>query len=105
MKPELIIQGAVLSEKSAGLTAQNIYGLKVSLRATKEEIRLALKEVFDVDALQIRTLVTRGDETRRVRSKGSSSFVNVKKPNVKKAYVKLKAGQSLPVPTLGHASE
>ena len=101
MKPELVIKGAVLSEKAAGLAGQNIYGLKVDLRATKTAIRAALKEVFDVDAVEIRTLVRRGDENRRVRGKGSSAFVDVKKPNVKKAYVKLKSGQTLPVPTLG----
>lgn len=104
MKPELVIRGALLSEKAAGFVDKQIYGLKVDLKATKSDIRQALKEVFDVDVVAIRTLVLRGDESRRVRSKGSASFVDVKKPNIKKAYIKLKAGQTLPVPTLGTAS-
>lgn len=100
MKPELVIKGPVLSEKSVLCAEKNTYGLKVSLKATKPEIKAALKEVFDVDAVKIRTLITRGDAARRMRSKGSSSSALVKKANVKKAYVQLKAGQTLPTPTM-----
>ncbi len=100
MKPELVIKGPVLSEKAVLLVEKDVYGLKVDLKATKTEIKAALKEVFDVDVVKVRTLITRGDSSRRARSKGSSSVVRVKKPNVKKAYVQLKKGQSLPVPTM-----
>jgi large subunit ribosomal protein L23 len=101
MKPESVIKGAIFSEKAAGMTASNVFGIKVDLKASKDDIRAALKDVFGVDAVQVRTLIRRGDENRRVRSKGSTSFVDVKKPNLKKAYVTLREGQTLPVPVLG----
>lgn len=105
MKPELVIKGAVLSEKAAGLSEKGVFGLKVDLKASKADIKAALKEVFDVDVVKIRTLVTRGDAGRRMRAKGTSSAVWVKKANTKKAYVKLKKGQVLPVPTVGMPAE
>jgi large subunit ribosomal protein L23 len=101
MKPELVIKGSVLSEKAAGLAEKGVFGLKVDIKASKTDIKDALKEVFDVDVVKIRTLVTRGDAGRRVRSKGASAAVWVKKANTKKAYVELKPGQLLPVPTIG----
>jgi large subunit ribosomal protein L23 len=100
MKPENVIKGPVLSEKSVGLTEKAVYGLKVDVKATKAQIRTVLKDVFDVDAVRIRTLIVRGDVTKRSRGKGSSASVTIKVPNLKKAYVQLKEGQSLPVPTV-----
>lgn len=105
MKPELVIKGSVLSEKAAGLAEKGVFGLKVDIKASKGDIKAALKEVFDVDVVKVRTLITRGDAGRRMRSKGTSAAVWVKKPNTKKAYVELKKGQTLPVPTVGMPTE
>lgn len=105
MNPEVVIQGPILSEKSAQLLEHGVYGIKVHPRASKSQISQALKDVFGVDVVQIRTLIVRGDLSRRARSKGSTSSVTVKAPNVKKAYIWLRDGQSLPVPMAGKVSE
>ena len=99
IKPELLIKGPVLSEKAVLMAEKGVYGLKVDVKASKADIKSALKEVFDVDAVKIRTLILRGEENRRARGKGSSASVTVKSPNIKKAFVQLKKGQTLPVPT------
>lgn len=100
MRADTVILGAVLSEKAVGLSATGTYALKVDLKASKDDVRKALKELFDVDAIEVNTSIVRGKIRRKARSKKSAP-VMVKSPNVKKAYVKLKAGQELPTPVLG----
>lgn len=99
MRPDIVIKGAVLSEKAVTLSAAKTYALKVDVKATKEDIRTALKKVFDVDAVEINTSVTRGKVRRKMRTKRSGA-IEVKLPNFKKAYVRLKDDQELPTPAL-----
>ena len=96
MRPDQIIQSSVLSEKAYTLADKNIYVLKVALKANKHQIKEAVQTVFDVDVLDIKTSITRGKIVRKARSKKSGA-VEVKLPNVKKAFVKLKAGQKITV--------
>jgi large subunit ribosomal protein L23 len=100
MRADSIIQGAVLSEKAVGLSATKTYTLKVDLKATKDDVRRALKELFAVDAVEVNTTILRGKIRRKARTKKGAP-VNVKAANVKKAYVTLKDGQELPTPMLG----
>lgn len=100
MRADMIIQGALLSEKAVGLSASHTYTLKVNLKATKDDVRRALKELFGVDAVEVNTSVLRGKIRRRARSKKGAP-VNVKAANQKKAFVTLKKGQELPTPMLG----
>lgn len=95
MRADQVILGSILSEKANNLLASDVYSLKVALMASKNDIRLALKQVFGVDAVDVHTAITRGEMTRRARSKKAGAVV-IKKPNVKKAYVRLKEGQKLP---------
>ena len=95
-----IIQKAILSEKSYASFEKGVYTLQVALKATKEDIRKALKKVFNVDAVRVNTSILRGDVVRRARSKKSGA-VSVKLPNVKKAMIRLKDGQVLPQPVWG----
>lgn len=104
MSPEMVIKGIILSEKAVQLSASKVYALKVDLRASKYDVRDALKQVFDVDAVQINTSVLRGRVSKKARAKGKG-MVTVKHANFKKAFVRLKEGQELPVPTAGGASE
>jgi large subunit ribosomal protein L23 len=99
MRSDLVLKGSVLSEKAYGLSATGTYTLKVDLKATKADVRKALKDVFGVDAISVNTLITRGKVRRKARSKKSAP-VFVKSANTKKAFVKLKQGQSLPTPAL-----
>jgi large subunit ribosomal protein L23 len=100
MRADNIIQGAVLSEKAVGLSALKTYTLKVNLKATKDDVRRALKELFNVDAVEVNTSILRGKIRRKMRHKKGGP-VNVKAVNQKKAYVTLKGGQELPTPVLG----
>lgn len=96
MRLDYIIQSSVLSEKAYTLAEKNIYVLKVALKANKHQIKEAVKAAFNVDVIDIKTSITRGKIVRKARSKKSGAM-EVKLPNVKKAFVKLKEGQKITV--------
>ena len=64
------------------------YVFKVAMKATKDEIKAAIEKRFDVKVDSVNTVITRG-KIKRVR------MVAGKKPNWKKAYITLKAGQKI----------
>ena len=99
MRMDFILKGSVISEKSYSLNEKGLYVLKVATKASKEDIRNALKAVFGVDTVQINTSIVRGRVVRKARGKKTAP-IEVKLANFKKAYVKLKAGQVLPAPTI-----
>lgn len=104
MRSDYIIKGSVLSEKSFGLAEKNVYTLKVDLNATKADVCKAVKEVFGVDIVKINTSTLRGKHARKARSKKGGAM-SVKLPNIKKAYIRLKDGQTLPQPAATVESE
>ena len=96
MRLDYIIQGSVLSEKAYTLSEKNIYVLKVALKANKHQIKDAVQTAFGVDVVDVKTSITRGKIVRKARSKKGGPM-EVKMPNAKKAFVKLKAGQKITV--------
>lgn len=96
MRADLVILGSILSEKAVTLSTQNVFTLKVAKKATKADVSKAVKSVFGVDVLDVNTAIVRGRVARKARSKKAGP-VTVKAPNYKKAYVRLKDGQTLPV--------
>ena len=94
MRSDYVIKGSVLSEKSYGLLEKKVYTLKVDLKATKTDIKVALKDVFGVDVIRVNTSVLRGSIVRKARSKKGAAN-EVKLPNIKKAFVRLKDGQEI----------
>ena len=64
------------------------YVFKVALNASKDEVKAAIEKRFDVKVASVNTLINRG-KIKRVR------MVAGKKPNWKKAYITLKAGQKI----------
>jgi large subunit ribosomal protein L23 len=64
------------------------YVFKVAMDATKTDIKAAVEKRFDVKVDSVNTVITRG-KIKRVR------MVAGKKPNWKKAYITLKAGQKI----------
>ena len=64
------------------------YVFKVAMNATKTEIKDAIEKRFEVKVDAVNTAITRG-KIKRVR------MVPGKKPNWKKAYITLKAGQKI----------
>ncbi|WP_290745645.1 50S ribosomal protein L23 [Fibrobacter sp. UBA4309] len=64
------------------------YVFKVALNASKDEVKAAIEKRFDVKVASVNTLINRG-KIKRVRMAAG------KKPNWKKAYITLKAGQKI----------
>ena len=64
------------------------YVFKVAMDASKEDIKAAIEKRFDVKVASVNTLINRG-KIKRVR------LAYGKKPNWKKAYITLKAGQKI----------
>ena len=104
MRSDYVIKGSVLSEKSFSLLEKKVYTLKVDLKATKEDIKIAVKDVFGVDVINVNTSILRGSIVRKARSKKSGA-VEVKLPNIKKAFIRLKDGQELPAPVMTTQAE
>ncbi|WP_233231183.1 50S ribosomal protein L23 [Silvanigrella aquatica] len=104
MRSDYVIKGSVLSEKSYGLLENKVYTLKVDLKATKLDIKAAVKDVFGVDVVNVNTSILRGRIVRKARSKKGGAN-EVKLPNIKKAFIRLKDGQELPAPVMTAPTE
>jgi large subunit ribosomal protein L23 len=85
--PRRLLRQPLITEKSTILReqGQNSYVFRVALDANKIEIKKAVEQLFDVEVEHVRTMVIRGKMKRVGRSIG-------RRPNWKKAYVKLKPG-------------
>jgi large subunit ribosomal protein L23 len=85
-----VILQPVITEKGLGIkeTEQTLV-FKVAAKATKTEIRNAVQSVFKVKVDSIRTANFQGKERRRGKFAGY-------RPDWKKAYVKLRAGEKVP---------
>lgn len=93
MSKELLLK-PVLSEKAYGLSkARNTYVFEVPLSSSKLSIADAVKQQFEVEVLSVDTAIIKGKIKRSYRNK---RWVSGKRPDVKKAYVKLVQGNSLP---------
>lgn len=90
-----VIRAPIVTEKSDAIRdAGNAFSFEVDKRATKIEIKQAMKQLFGVDAVDVRTSVVRGKKKRVGQSIGM-------RPNWKKAIVVLKEGQTLDLFNLG----
>ena len=88
--PYQIIRRPVITEK--GLTVKENEGtlvFEVAYGATKTEIKQAVQSVFKVKVDTVRTANFVGKERRRGKFAGF-------RPDWKKAYVRLKAGEKMP---------
>ena len=85
-----IIRKPVITEK--GLAAKEVTGtlvFEVATKATKNDIKEAVQAIFKVKVHSVRTSTFPGKERRRGKFAGY-------RPDWKKAYVKLKAGEKMP---------
>lgn len=79
-----------MTEKASQREAENIYVFMVDLKASKTNIKHALKKYYEVEAVSINTSVLKGKQKRHGRFIG-------KRKDQKKAYIKLAEGQTLPI--------
>jgi large subunit ribosomal protein L23 len=82
-----LIRKPVVTEKAEALRgAENVYTFAVALSANKRQIAAAVKQAFNVEVDEVRTAVMRGKKKRVGAIAG-------RKPNWKKAYVKVSGDQ------------
>jgi|TARA_B100001971_G_C18113452_1_gene495482 large subunit ribosomal protein L23 len=80
-----VILGPIVTEKAEGQkVSAKTYSLRVSPRATKVDVRAALKRVYDVDAESVRMMRVGG----KLRAIGRTRAMQKRHP-YKKAIVKL----------------
>ncbi|MFW5980749.1 MAG: 50S ribosomal protein L23 [Halanaerobiaceae bacterium] len=89
--PHDIIIRPIISEQSMKLMeSNNTYAFEVAKNSNKIEIRKAIQEIFNVEVENVNTMNMRGKKRRMGRTEG-------KKPDWKKAYVKLPEGENIEV--------
>ena len=85
-----VIRRPVITEKGLGVKeTEGTLVFEVAPTATKTEVKEAVEALFKVKVAAVRTSNFAGKERRRGRYAGY-------RPDWKKAYVKLKAGEKLP---------
>ena len=85
-----VIRRPVITEKGLGVKeTEGTLVFDVAPEATKTEVKQAVEALFKVKVAAVRTANFTGKERRRGKFSGY-------KPDWKKAYVKLKAGEKLP---------
>lgn len=92
MNIRTIIKKPIITEKSLSITKDNNYTFEVDRGATKDQIKVALKKMFQVDVIAIRTSIKKpvsvAKGKRRIPGKTSA---------IKKAICKIKPGQTIKV--------
>ena len=83
-----VIQGPHMSEKAHLAAENNHVVLKVRTDATKKEVAQAVELLFEVKAESVQVVNVKGKTKRFQQTKG-------RRPNWKKAYVKLPDGTSI----------
>ncbi len=86
--PRDIILKPIITEKTAQMMQDNKYTFKVALGANKVEIRQAIEQIFKVKVLDVNTMRVLGKMKRMGKNMG-------KRPDYKKAIVKLAEGQTI----------
>lgn len=91
-----VILGPHVSEKSTLLgEANNQYAFRVAVSASKSEIREAVETLFKVVVADLQVLNVKGKTKRNTKGKIR------RRPNWKKAYVKLEAGHEIDFADIG----
>ena len=88
--PRSIIQEPVITEKATILREGNKYAFRVDSKANKIQIRQAVEELFSVKVESVRTVKVPSKPKRQGLYQG-------RRAGWKKAYVTLKAGDSIEI--------
>jgi len=91
LHPHSVVVRPIVTEKGVrDQTENNTYPFQVHREATKEDVKKAIEEIFNVHVVRVRTINMRG-KPRRVRHK----YIHL--PTWKKAIVKIRDGESISV--------
>ena len=88
--PRSIIQEPIITEKATILREGNKYAFRVDSKANKIQIRQAVEEIFSVKVESVRTVKVPSKPKRQGLYQG-------RRAGWKKAYVTLKAGDSIEI--------
>ena len=83
-----VVRSPVITEKATALSEKNTVVFRVAIDATKPEIKAAVEGLFGVKVLGVNTLVQKG-KTKKFKGRPGV------RSDVKKAFVRLAAGQSI----------
>jgi len=86
------ILAPLITEKATVLSEQNKVVFRVAMGATKDEIAVAVEELFKVKVTKVNTLIQKG-KTKRFRGRPG------RRSDLKKAIVTLQEGQSIDITT------
>jgi large subunit ribosomal protein L23 len=86
--PRDVLLRPLITEKTAQMMQDNKYTFKVALTANKIEIGQAVEEIFKVKVLAVNTMRVMGKIKRMGKHSG-------RRPDYKKAIVKLAPGQTI----------
>jgi len=91
-KSDILIK-PILSEKVLRGVSSGWYCFVVSRKADKIGVKSAIDKAFGVEVIEVRLLAKKGKQVRDVNIK--NRLVRNKRADLKKAYVKLKEGQTI----------
>lgn len=86
----VIIQPRITEKATLKADSENVYVFEVSKNATKDHVRKAVKDIYNV--IPQRVAIVRNPRTK-IFSRGKTGYT----PGVKKAYVYLKKGEKIEV--------
>lgn len=83
-----VLKRPIITEKTAGYSEKDLnkFGFEVSLDATKDQIKREVERVYEVQVLDVNTMIVRGKQRSRFTKRG---VIKGKSPNYKKAIVTL----------------
>ena len=92
-----IVMRPRLSEKTYGLSEQRVYVIEVPGNVNKHSVARAIEAQFEVKVAKVNILNVRGKTKRIVSITGKrTKYADGKRSDIKKAYVTLAEGHSLP---------
>ena len=90
MKPTEVIRRALITEKTTLMREQGqVLAFEVALGATKVDVKRAVEQLLGAKVAEVRTSIAHGKIKRQGRFAG-------RRPDWKKAYVRLRPGESVP---------
>ena len=90
MKPTDVIRRALITEKTTLLREQGqIIAFEVAMGATKVDVKRAVQQLLGARVAEVRTSIAHGKVKRQGRFAG-------RRPDWKKAYVRLRPGEAVP---------
>lgn len=90
----LILVRPRVSEKAYATAQKGVYLFVVPANANKHQIADAVADQFSVEVISVNIVVQKGKSVRFYRA---GKFENGSRSDIKKAYVRLAEGQSIPI--------